>query len=78
MVVYDVTNQLSFENVQKWIDDVKNQRGDGAILALLANKMDIEEKVVSVEEGKKLADAHDILFTEVSAKSGQNIQEFFK
>lgn len=78
MVVYDVTNQLSFENVQKWIDDVKNQRGDGAILALLANKMDIEEKVVSVEEGKKLADANDILFKEVSAKSGQNIQEFFK
>lgn len=40
VIVYDVTNRTSFKNMQKWIDDVKNQRGDGAIIAVLANKID--------------------------------------
>jgi hypothetical protein len=38
--VYDVTNRTSFRNMQKWIDDVKQQRGEGAIIAILANKVD--------------------------------------
>lgn len=40
VIVYDVTNRVSFSNLLKWIDDVKNQRGEGAIIALLANKVD--------------------------------------
>jgi GTPase SAR1 family protein len=40
VIVYDVTNRSSFTNIQKWIDDVKNQRGEGAIIAVLANKVD--------------------------------------
>lgn len=45
--MYDVSNRVSFNSVQKWIDDVKNQRGEGVIIALLANKIDIEERDVS-------------------------------
>ncbi len=55
VIVYDVTNRNSFNSVQKWIDDVKYQRGDGVIIALLANKVDLEDKDVSNEEGKQLA-----------------------
>jgi GTPase SAR1 family protein len=47
VIVYDVTNPTSFKSVQKWVDDVKNQRGDGVIIALLANKVDLEEREVS-------------------------------
>jgi len=49
VIVYDVTNRNSFTSVQKWIDDVKYQRGDGVIIALLANKVDLEERDVSNE-----------------------------
>jgi GTPase SAR1 family protein len=38
--VYDVGNRGSFKNMQKWIDDVKSLRGEGAIIAILANKID--------------------------------------
>lgn len=55
VIVYDVTNRNSFNSVQKWIDDVKYQRGDGVIIALLANKVDLEDRDVSNEEGKQLA-----------------------
>ncbi len=74
VIVYDVTNPTSFKSVQKWVDDVKNQRGDGVIIALLANKVDLEEREVSEAEGKELSEKNDILFKEVSAKTGVNIQ----
>ena len=47
VIVYDVTNRSSFKNMQKWIDDVKNQRGEGAIIAILANKIDSQDRDVS-------------------------------
>ena len=64
--------------MQKWVDDVKNQRGEGVIIALLANKIDLEDRDVSEEEGQEMARNNNILFKEVSAKTGMNIQEFFK
>ena len=43
VIVYDITNINSFNNVQKWLEDVKNQRGDDVIIAILGNKTDLEE-----------------------------------
>ena len=74
VIVYDVSNNNSFKSVQKWIDDVKNQRGEGVIIALLANKVDLEERDVTEPEGKEMAEKNGVLFKEVSAKTGDNIQ----
>ena len=74
VVVYDVTNRTSFKSVQKWIDDIKNQRGDGVIITLLGNKMDLEDRDISEAEGKDLAERNMVIFKEVSAKTGANIQ----
>lgn len=78
IIVYDVTNRGSFKSVQKWVDDVKAQRGEGVIIALLANKVDLEDRDISESEGRELAERNNITFKEVSAKTGANIQEFFK
>ena len=56
VIVYDVSNRTTFSSIQKWIDDVKNQRGEGVIIALLANKIDVEERDVTEEEGAQLAE----------------------
>lgn len=42
--------------MSKWIEDVKNQRGEGVIITILANKIDVEDRDVSEEEGRKLAE----------------------
>jgi Ras-related protein Rab-6A len=78
IIVYDVTNRQSFKSVQKWIDDVKAQRGEGVIIALLANKVDLQERDIQESEGMALAERNTVGFKEVSAKTGANIQEFFK
>lgn len=60
------------------MDDVKAQRGEGVIIALLANKTDLPDREISLAEGRDLAERNSVHFKEVSAKTGDNIQEFFK
>lgn len=49
IVVYDVTNRASFLSVNRWLEEVKNERGDDVILVLVGNKTDQgEQRQVSV------------------------------
>lgn len=79
VVVYDVTNRPSFLSVNKWIDDVRNERGTDVIVVLVGNKTDkTEARQVSTEEGEAKAKEHDIMFIETSAKAGFNIKALFR
>eukprot|EP01057_Protomagalhaensia_wolfi_P004164 Protomagalhaensia_wolfi_Nauph_80__4163@NODE_4230_length_610_cov_37_870403_g3363_i0_p1_GENE_NODE_4230_length_610_cov_37_870403_g3363_i0NODE_4230_length_610_cov_37_870403_g3363_i0_p1_ORF_typecomplete_len170_score26_99Ras/PF00071_22/4_4e62Roc/PF08477_13/3_4e27Arf/PF00025_21/8_9e20GTP_EFTU/PF00009_27/2_6e09FeoB_N/PF02421_18/4_9e06Gtr1_RagA/PF04670_12/9_2e06SRPRB/PF09439_10/1_8e05RsgA_GTPase/PF03193_16/6_5RsgA_GTPase/PF03193_16/0_073MMR_HSR1/PF01926_23/0_00061Dynamin_N/PF00350_23/33Dynamin_N/PF00350_ len=79
VVVYDVTNHVSFQNTEKWIQDVRAERGKDVIIALVGNKTDIEERrQVSVEEGQAKAKEFDVIFMETSAKNGNNVRLLFK
>jgi small GTP-binding protein len=44
VVVYDITNRASFLNTSKWIEDVRNERGNDVIIILVGNKTDLSEK----------------------------------
>jgi small GTP-binding protein len=77
IIVYDVTNRNSFTNLRRWIDDVRNERGNEVLLVIVGNKTDLEERAVQFEEGAKLAKENDALFSEVSARNGTGIQELF-
>ena len=78
LLIYDITSKESFESIPKWFSDVLNVKNDEAIFALVGNKIDLNDKrVVSYEEGKKLANEKNIIFEEVSAKDGQNFNELF-
>ena len=76
IIVYDITNRKSFDDVSKWVRDIKDHKGNINIL-LLGNKKDIEGKKreVSYEEGYKYASKNDMIFYEVSAKTGENINK---
>jgi len=79
VIVYDVTNKTSFENTKRWIDDVRAERGDDVVLALVGNKTDLaEERQVTVEEGEARAKEHGLLFVETSAKAGMNVKSLFR
>lgn len=41
VIVYDVTNPETFENAGKWLDEVRQERGDDVIVALVGNKTDL-------------------------------------
>lgn len=43
MVVFDVADKITFANVGRWVQDVKNERNNDTIMVLVANKVDLEE-----------------------------------
>ena len=78
-VVYDITNKLSFESVEKWIQDLKINSDHNITLLLIGNKKDLEDKrEVSKEEGEEKAKTFGLGFIETSACTGENIDKAFE
>ncbi|KAL5476216.1 hypothetical protein EMCRGX_G026132 [Ephydatia muelleri] len=79
IVVYDITNSNSFSQVDKWIEDVHLERGNDAIIMLVGNKTDLQDKrQVTMEEGEKKAQRLNVMFIETSAKAGYNVKQLFR
>jgi len=77
-IVYDITKRETFENVQVWLDDIKNQCPQTVLLVLVGNKLDLEnERQISYEEGESFAQKNNMYFFETSAKTGINIENLF-
>ena len=77
-IVYDVTNRQSFLNVQDWFNECKKQTPKTAMMVLVGNKIDLNNKrEVSYEEGENFAKNNSMLFYETSAKNGDNIENMF-
>jgi Ras-related protein Rab-2A len=80
LVVYDITNRESFDNVSTWIEDCRNQSPQTIFMVLVGNKTDLElenKRAVSFEEGQELAEKNKMMFFETSAKSGKNVDDIF-
>ena len=78
VIVYDVTNRASFQNVKAWLDEARSNGGANVIVLLVGNKTDLEDqRKVSYEEGKSFALQYKLLFLETSALSGTNVSEAF-
>ena len=76
ILIYDVTNAKSYENIKKWINEIKEEISEKVIIILIGNKIDNEnERKISKEQGEKLANDYDVPFFEASAKSGQGVNE---
>ena len=77
-LVYDISNRESFDNVDIWMEDIKNYAPENCVVILVGNKSDlVSERAVTVQEGKNKAAQYGILFKEVSAKNGDNILLIF-
>jgi len=78
LLVYDVTDRRSFESIRNWISQIQQHADVHVNKILVGNKCDmLDEKVVSTEEGQKLAKEFDIDFWEASAKNDINVEQSF-
>ena len=79
LLIYDICCKKSFERVEFWLKELKeNNRIDELFICLVGNKIDLEDKrVITTEEGEKYAKDNNILFFEVSAKTGKGVVELF-
>jgi len=78
IIVYDVTDRESFNNVKHWITEIDKYAAEGVNKLLVGNKSDLQsKKVVSYDEAKELADGLGVQFLETSAKNAHNVEESF-
>ena len=76
-LIYDITNEESFININKWLEFSKDLNEENALFILVGNKSDLFNRKVSQEEGKKFADNNNYSFKEVSAFTGDGIEDLF-
>ncbi len=81
IVVFDLTNRKSFENIEKWINDVETLSEYDLTyieLLLIGNKADLDDKrQVFDEDIKALQDTYSFTYIETSAKNNTGIQDGF-
>jgi Ras-related protein Rab-5C len=78
VIVYDITNADSFNRAKKWVQELQRQGNPNLVMALAANKADLDSKrKIEAEEGKSYADENGLFFMETSAKTAQNVNELF-
>ena len=80
ILIYDVTNVQTFENVKNWITQIKEEANPNVVIYLAGNKIDLPEelRVVQTDEGQKMAEEFQLPFMEASAKEGVNVNEIFQ
>ena len=80
ILVYDITNKDSFDKLKNWIKDAKEKIEDDKSykMAVVGNKKDCDKKrEVSFQTLKEFGESNDVIFSEVSARTGEGIEQLF-
>jgi Ras-related protein Rab-11A len=85
LLVYDVGRKNTFDNIDKWITDLKQNSDPNVTIVLIGNKCDVVERQVSTQDGEDKARLYgsnvlmlDIAFLETSALKAINIDKAFQ
>ncbi|XP_073449639.1 ras-related protein Rab-3B [Aquarana catesbeiana] len=79
ILMYDITNEESYNAVQDWATQIKTYSWDNAQVILVGNKCDMEdERVIPAEKGKHLAEQLGFEFFEASAKENIQVKQVFE
>jgi Ras-related protein Rab-1A len=77
IIVFDITNRNSFDNIRNWIYEINNH-SENTCNILVGNKLDlIDKREITYKEGKEFADMYDLKYIEVSASNNINIDNIF-
>lgn len=78
MLVYDVTNENTFQNISKWMRRIEDHANEDVDRILVANKCDLESaRLITRESGELLARNYGIQHVETSALSSENVEQAF-
>lgn len=79
VLVFDVTNEKSFNDIVLWIDEIKINSRPSCKIVLVANKCDLKtERVIAEQTIRRFAEKNDLTYFEASAKTGNQVSEIYK
>ena len=64
IVVYDVTSEVSFVRAKDWVKQLSYSNNPNIVIALAANKSDITQRQVKIEDGKNFANMENLIYIE--------------
>ena len=77
MMVFALNDRASYNAMENWLKQIKTHAAENVVKVLVGNKVDVEDRKVSEEEGRRLAAEFGVDYFEVSAKENSNIAEMF-
>ncbi|KAK3096103.1 hypothetical protein FSP39_023276, partial [Pinctada imbricata] len=78
LVVYDITKPPSFENLEKWLGELKEHADPSCCIMIVGNKTDLaSQRTITTEQGRTMAEKNTYSFTETSALDSSNVGEAF-
>ena len=77
ILMYDLTNRSSFEHLSRWLNLISQNVTNKAKI-LVANKLDmVDQRIITEEEGEKVASQNNMQFFEGSGANGENVDKIF-
>ena len=80
IVVYDLTDMESYENVKNWLKEIDRYANEGVQKLIVGNKLDLAEagkRAVEYQEAKGFTDSQGLGYLEASAKNATNVEMAF-
>ncbi|KAG9144247.1 hypothetical protein Leryth_023041 [Lithospermum erythrorhizon] len=79
LLVYDITKRPTFENVERWLSELRNHADSNIVIMLAGNKADLNHlRGVQDHEAKSLAEKEGLSFLETSALEALNVEKAFQ
>jgi len=79
LLLYNITDRKSFENLNSWLTEIKENTKKDTCIILVGTNSDLEdERKVTYQEGKDFATSNGMKFFEVSVKNNVNVKEAFE
>lgn len=79
LLVYDIAKHLTYENVERWLRELRDHADQNIVIMLVGNKSDLRHlRSVPTEEAKLFAERHGLSFIETSALDSTNVETAFQ
>ena len=83
LLVYDITQEKTFQNINRWAEELRAHAEPDIVIMLVGNKSDLveespEKREVLLETAQQMASASGMLFIETSAVNGVKVNEAFE
>ncbi|PIA47130.1 hypothetical protein AQUCO_01400080v1 [Aquilegia coerulea] len=79
LLVYDVTKPTTFENVARWLKELRDHADSNIVIMLIGNKTDLKHlRAVATEDAQSYAEKEGLSFIETSALEATNVEKAFQ
>ncbi|XP_076961040.1 ras-related protein Rab2BV-like [Bidens hawaiensis] len=79
LLIYDITKAQSFENVRRWLRELRDHADANIVIMLAGNKADLtHNRAVQETDGQALAEQEGLVFLETSALEAYNVEKAFQ